>query len=126
MRKSVLLLDADIDDRDLFCLTVDEISPEIDCKQFSNVLDASAYLEKTEMLPDIIFAEIDIHLRGSVEFLKDIKSNKKLKDIQIYIYSTPYVIKECGDILQEQVKGYLFKTPDFKDFKRSLREILES
>jgi len=123
--KSVLLIDDDIDDRDLFCITVREISPEIDCKQFARVVDASAYLENTETLPEIIFAEIDIHLIDGIEFLEGIRENEKFKDIPVYIYSTPFIIKEMGNPLKEQVAGYLFKTTDFADFKRGLREILE-
>lgn len=69
--KSVLLIDADIDDRDLFCITVQDISPEIHCKQFARVTDALPYLEKTETLPEIIFAEIDIYLSGGMEFWRE-------------------------------------------------------
>jgi DNA-binding NtrC family response regulator len=123
--QSVILIDDDIDDRDLFCISVRDISPEIDCKQFANVADAATYLENTETLPEIIFTEIDIHLIDGIEFLEGIRGNEKLKDIPVYIYSTPFIIKEMGNPLKEQVTGYLFKTTNFADFERDLRQILE-
>lgn len=122
---SILLVDDDIDDRDLFCISVKDISPETDCKQFARVDDASNYLENAETLPEIIFTEIDIHLIDGIEFLEGIRGNQKLKDIPIYIYSTPLMIKEMEDSLKKQVAGYLFKTTNFADFERDLREILK-
>lgn len=120
---SVLLIDDDIDDRDLFCITVKDLSPEIDCRQFANGTDGVNHLNSNE-LPDIIFIDIDMHIIDGLSFLKDIKENDKFKNIPVYIYSTPLMIKEIGDSLKQYVTGYLFKTNNFADLERDLREIL--
>lgn len=122
--KSVLLIDDDIDDRDLFCITVKDISSEIDCKQFANGFDGINYLDSSTELPEVIFIDINMHLIGGLSFLKDIKENEKSKDIPIYIYSTPLMVKEMEESLKQHVSGYLFKTANYKEFEHSLREIL--
>jgi len=122
--KSVLLIDDDIDDRDLFCITIKDISPEIDCKQFANGLDGISYLSSSTELPEVIFIDINMHLIDGLSFLKDIKENEKSRDIPIYIYSTPLMVKEMEESLKQYVSGYLFKTANFKEFARSLREII--
>lgn len=123
--KSVLLIDDDIDDRDLFCAAVRDISSEIDCKQFANGADGVNHLNSTNELPEIIFIDVDMHIIDGLSFLKDIKENEKLKDIPIYIYSTPLMIKEMEESFKQHVTGYLFKSANFGGFERDLREILK-
>ncbi|RDI07054.1 response regulator [Flavobacterium sp. AG291] len=122
---SLLLIDDDIDDRDLFHSTVKEISPETDCKQFSKVADALFYLENTETLPRIIFYDLGTPLLNNIGFLNDIKKNQKLKNIPIYVYSTSFIIKLMESDLIGQVNGYLFKTTNFLEFEKALREIIK-
>jgi DNA-binding NtrC family response regulator len=123
--KSVLLIDDDIDYRDLFCTAVRDISPEIDCKQFANGIDGVNYLNSIAELPEIIFIDIDMHIIDGLSFLKDIQENEILTNIPIYIYSTPLMIKEMEDSLKQHVTGYLFKTADFANFEHDLSEILK-
>lgn len=122
--KSIILVEDDSDDRELFCLVVREMSSAIECMQFSNGKDAFDYLKTAEIPPDIIFTDLDMHLMSGEEFIIKIKEHQTTKDIPVYIYTTSFMFGHISDIVKAGVAGCVFKSGDFYDFEQSLKKVL--
>ncbi len=84
----VLIIDDDEDDRQMFAEALQEINPAFTCKQAYDGLHALEHLEKTVLLPDIIFLDINMPRMGGFECLKKIKEILRLNKIPVVIYST--------------------------------------
>ncbi|WP_114757147.1 response regulator [Flavobacterium sp. AG291] len=123
--KSIILVEDDSDDRELFCLIVHEMPSAIECIEFSNGKDAFDYLKTTDKLPDIIFTDLDMHLMSGEEFIIELKKEGRTKDIPVYIYTTPFMFGHTSDIIKSSVTGCVFKNSDFNDFENGLKTVLQ-
>jgi CheY-like chemotaxis protein len=122
--KFLMLIEDDIDDRHLFCQTLSDISPEIECLHFSNGLHALEYLKSAENLPEIIFTDLFMHLMDGNEFLEEVNKDDRLKSVPIYIYSTAFLISKMEDTLKESAAGNIFKTPDYSELEGTIQTVL--
>lgn len=84
----VLIIDDDEDDRIMFTEALREVNPAFTCKQAYDGIDALEHLEKTILLPDMIFLDINMPRLGGFECLQKIKESSRLKNIPVAIYST--------------------------------------
>lgn len=84
----VLIIDDDEDDRQMFAEALNEVNPAFTCKQAFDGIDALDHLEKTILLPDLIFLDINMPRLGGFDCLKKLKESERLKNIPIAIYST--------------------------------------
>lgn len=86
--KKILLVDDDEDDQDIFSLALKTVSPgaaffsEIDARQALDRLTAG------DIVPDVIFLDLNIPLMGGVQFLEQVKQHERIKNIPVIIYST--------------------------------------
>lgn len=85
---TILLIDDDPDDREIFCEAVKLINPKIHCAVASNPVDAFRILEDSTILPEFIFLDINMPIMDGKACLQEIRKNNKLKDISVVMYST--------------------------------------
>jgi CheY-like chemotaxis protein len=102
---SVLIVDDDADDKELFMEVIQEINSEIRLLSAADGQEALKVLEQAEQLPDFIFLDLNMPRMDGKECLKRIKSNERLKDIAVIIYSTS---KLASDIEETQKLGATF------------------
>jgi CheY-like chemotaxis protein len=88
MIRSVLYVDNDVDDHEIFCETIHRLNPETLCAVLPDGKQALAYLENTILLPDYIFLDVNMPIMGGVEFLQRVKKSDRFKKIPIIMYST--------------------------------------
>ena len=124
--KTIMLIDDDLDDRGLFCHTVSEISPEIECLQFSKYKHALEYLRTVPKYPDIVFVGISPHLYDSSDFILEIKNDVRTNHIPIYIYSTQFLFEHLEDEVKAEVEGHVFKSTDCKEMRYNISNILKN
>ncbi len=84
----VLIIDDDEDDRQMFAEALKEVNPAFTCKQAYDGIHALEHLEKTVLIPDIIFLDVNMPRMGGLECLKKIKEIPRLNKIPVVIYST--------------------------------------
>ena len=84
---TLLYVDDDKEDRELFSEAVAEINPAINCLLANNGADAMMKLTE-ETLPDYIFMDINMPVMDGKECLQKIRTNPKLSHIPVIIYST--------------------------------------
>ena len=88
-RLKILLADDDQDDRTFFKRVVNALAVPALLHVVENGEELMDYLfSNTHDLPDVLFLDLNMPKKNGAECLKEIKANRKLKDLPVVIYST--------------------------------------
>ena len=121
----ILLADDDEDDRIFFKEAIEEVKVKTTVTTVNDGVELMDYLCKPDArLPNLVFLDLNMPKKDGMECLKEIRSNYKLKDLSIAIYSTS---ASEEDIQRTFVKGaniYIKKPSDFKTLKKILAEVI--
>ncbi|MCE3280803.1 MAG: response regulator receiver protein [Bacteroidetes bacterium] len=82
------LIDDDIDDQKIFSIISEEVDNTIKCSFANDGVDAIEKLTTCEVVPDLIFLDVNMPRMDGVECLRKIKKIDRLKNIPVYMYST--------------------------------------
>ncbi len=85
---SILLVDDDLDDRDLFSEALAIVDNTIRMEFAVNGLDALKKLESGSIHPDVIFSDINMPLMNGIQLLETIKKTGGLNTLPFVIYTT--------------------------------------
>lgn len=119
----ILLADDDENDRLFFS----EAFAELEINTVVQIVNDGVQLMKwlnTENihLPHILFLDLNMPRKNGLECLKEIKSNEKLKDIFVSIYSTSNNEKDIEEAFLMGANVYIAKPYDFKALVRVLEK----
>ena len=118
----ILLADDDEGDRLIFKEAFSELKIKTIVHTTNNGNELMAYLtKKNAPLPHLIFLDLNMPGKNGLECLKEIRSNEKLKDISIAIYSTSDNEKDMEETFRNGANVYITKPNDFN----MLKEVLE-
>lgn len=121
----VTLADDDEDDRLLFTDAFDELKVSTVVNTFNNGKLLMDYLlEPENVLPHIIFLDLNMPIMNGIECLKEIKQNDRLKNIAIAIYSTSSSNDDIEETFVLGANVYIKKPADFKKLKDVLNEVI--
>ncbi|MGK2863113.1 MAG: response regulator [Chitinophagaceae bacterium] len=97
--KSLLIVDDDPDDRNLFIAAAKEIDDTITCFSAENGQQALDFLNSSEgQLPDFIVLDLRMPRYSGKKCLVEIKSNERLKHIPVFIYTTSKNVEESNEL----------------------------
>lgn len=121
----VLLADDDEDDRQFFLDAFEELKMKTAVKVVTDGGELMQYLNNSEnRLPHVLFLDINMPRKNGLECLKEIRSNKELKELSIAMYSTSSSEKDIEETFIQGANVYINKPSDFGDLKRILSEVL--
>ena len=84
-----LLVDDDLDDQEVFLMTLEKINKNIKCLTANNGVEALSLLSaQNSFVPDYIFLDVNMPKMNGIECLKNIKDLSHLNDCKIFMYST--------------------------------------
>ena len=87
--QTILIVDDDEDDREMFCEAVNEVSKAITCIHATDGLAALEILShKNKQAFDLIFLDLNMPGLNGKQCLAEIKKLDKVKDVPVIIYST--------------------------------------
>lgn len=119
---NIILADDDEDDRMLFLEALDEISIQTKLLLFKHGQELLDYLFQSHIdLPNLIFLDLNMPIKNGMQCLCEIRSNPKLKDLRIAIYSTSSSDKDIRDTFLNGADIYINKPSSFT----KLREVVE-
>lgn len=78
--------------------------------------------EKDIVLPQLIFLDLNMPIKNGLECLKEIRSDEKLKNISIAIYSTSNNQKDIENTFTYGANVYITKPSDFNTLKNLLEK----
>jgi len=121
----VLLPDDDEDDRLFFRDAFEELKINTVVKTVNDGVELMKYLlHKPNMIPHILFLDLNMPFKTGLECLAEIKSQAHLKDMAIAIYSTSASEKEIEETFVQGANVYIKKPGDFGTLKKVLGEVI--
>lgn len=119
--KNILHIDDDSDDCELFMDAIEAVSSAA-YTAVHNPVAALQMLIQGEIIPDVIFLDLNMPIMSGLEFLTETKKIEQLKGIPIIIFST----SQLDDIIREAkaygADDFISKPNNFNDLKRILSQ----
>lgn len=118
---SILILDDQIEEIELFIEILHENRIKVNIKPFSVFIEALEYVQKGhetcgEALPDIIITDIYLPQGDGKIFLQELKEFDKTRDIPVIMYSSSRKDEDIITTYYEKADGYLSKPLNIKEF----------
>ncbi len=119
----ILLADDDEGDRLLFTEAFLELKIKTIVETVNNGVELMQWLnEKQGQLPHLLFLDLNMPLKNGLACLKEIRSNEKLKNIPVAIYSTSDNEMEMEETFRNGANVYITKPSDFNILKQVLEK----
>lgn len=121
----ILLADDDESDRLLFKEAFKELTIKTIVHTVNNGMQLMDYLIKKDTpVPHLLFLDLNMPRKNGLECLREIRSNIKLKDIAIAIYSTSASEKDIDETFRNGANVYMKKPNDFSMLKIALDKVV--
>jgi CheY-like chemotaxis protein len=122
---NILLADDDEDDRVLFADAIAEVRVKTKLHLLTDGVQTMNYLlNEQNILPDILFLDINMPFKTGIECLEEIRNNVRLKHLAIAIYSTSSTEKDIEETFVKGANIYIRKPNNFNDLKRIMKEVI--
>ena len=122
---NIILADDDEDDRMLFVEALDEISIPIKLLLFKHGQELLDYLFQPHVeLPNLIFLDLNMPIKNGMQCLREIRSNPKLKNVCVAIYSTSSSDKDITDTFLNGANMYINKPNSFTKLTKVIETVL--
>ena len=122
---NILLADDDMDDCIFFKQALDEltVSPHLTTVHDGEQLMLLLTNEANE-LPDVLFLDLNMPRKNGFECLSEIKSNPKLKQLTVIVFSTSFE-QEVVNLLYKNGAQYFIRKPsEFSQFKKIIHQTI--
>jgi CheY-like chemotaxis protein len=117
-------IDDDDDDIDFFVAAIEYLSDRASCFSFTNASKALQKLVSGELIPDIIFLDLNMPIINGQEFLAMLKATEGLEDIPVIILSTLADSATARKLKADGASGFLTKPTSIKELSNLLRPYL--
>jgi CheY-like chemotaxis protein len=119
-----LLVDDDIDDREIFLMIAATVGDHIRCETAGNGVEALELLQnETGEKPQYIFLDVNMPKMNGLECLEKIRRIESLKDCRVFMYSTTAE----GSVVEKSKSldaGFIVKPVDPNKLKETLTAII--
>ncbi len=123
---NVALADDDEDDRLFFQEAIEDISIRTKLSLLSDGQKLMDYLNLPNIiLPNLIFLDLNMPIKNGMQCLKEIRSNPKLNDVCIAIYSTSCSENDIEETFVNGANVYLNKPNNFSKLRDSIEKVLQ-
>jgi CheY-like chemotaxis protein len=119
-----LLVDDDIDDREIFLMMAATVGDHIRCETASNGVEALEILQdEAAEKPQYIFLDVNMPKMNGLECLEKIRAIDALKDCRVFMYSTTAE----GGVIEKSKSlnaGFIVKPVNPNELKETLTAII--
>ncbi len=121
----ILLADDDADDRLIFEEALSDLSLKVSFKAVENGLKLMQLLKcESQILPDIVFLDLNMPLQTGHECLKEIKADTRFKNLTVVIYSTSLNLETVDELYEDGADYYICKPGAYGTLKRILQKAI--
>jgi CheY-like chemotaxis protein len=121
---SIFLAEDDEDDALFFEDAIFELSADADLVVLNDGVELMQRLETNEVLPDIIFLDLNMPKKGGFQCLEEIKTNPSLKGIKTIILSTTTDAEQISKCYSLGADIFITKVSNQHEFKANLKRCL--
>lgn len=82
----IILAEDDVDDQNIFQLTIQEIAPDVQIQFVSNGKELLTLLQNNT--PDILFLDLEMPYKNGLECLVEIRNNPNLEKLPVVVFSS--------------------------------------
>src|SRR6476619_5117578 len=86
--QNILLIDDDVDDREIFKSALEKTTLAVECTALDNAVTALELLRTRQINPQLIFLDLNMPVMNGQQFLLEIKNDELLNHIPVVILST--------------------------------------
>jgi len=123
----ILIADDDEADRLVFIEAFSELKTNTIVEAVNSGVQLMTWLDKkTVNLPALIFLDLNMPGKDGLQCLKQIRKDKKLKDIFVAIYSTSSSEKDMEETFLNGANVYITKPSDFNTLKNVLERVVKT
>lgn len=124
---TVLIVDDDGDDRDLFCQALMEVRPEAICIMTTNGEEMFQYLNGTAATPDYIFLDVYMGRLDGKDCLLRIRSMKDKMRIPVIMYSAALKDENERDAYRKLgASSFMTKPNSYQELKNLLSTLFNN
>jgi len=124
VQKTLLIVDDDPDDIQLFCEALAEINETIHCFSATNGEEALQLLKATIVKPDFIFLDLNMPRMNGKQLLVQLKSDPQFASILVIIYSTSKIKQDVEDSLRMGAVAFITKPNKFEYLVEAISHVL--
>lgn len=122
--RTILLVDDDLDDHEIFAMALAEAEPSIQCSYFDSAKHAFTYLDGVAVLPNYIFLDMNMPGINGLQFLELIKASPKLSGVPVIVYSTSILPSNKDKVLEMGASHFFNKPFSFSELVQILKSLL--
>lgn len=120
-----LLVDDDLDDQEVFLMTLGKINKDIECLTANNGVEALSLLKKENwFVPDYIFLDVNMPKMNGIECLRNLKELSQLNGSKIFMYSTTSEASVLEKSKKLGAEDFIVKPSSLAVLKETLSAIL--
>jgi CheY-like chemotaxis protein len=121
----VLLADDDEDDRMIFKDAIEEVRVKTRLTMVKDGIQLMDYLLQEDCdYPGIVFLDLNMPRKGGIECLREIRNDKRFKNISVAIYSTSASEADIEDTFIKGANVYIKKPNDFASLVKVLEDVI--
>jgi CheY-like chemotaxis protein len=122
---NILLADDDTDD----CIFFKEALGELLLSTNLTTVNDGEQLMKlltneTNVLPDVLFLDLNMPRKNGFECLTEIKLSKKLKQLPVIVFSTSFEQEVVNQLYKNGAQYFIRKPSEFSQFKKIIQQSL--
>jgi len=123
--QTILLVDDDEEDQEIFHDALKEIDPLIQCSFANDGEEAMSLLGGAAVVkPDLMFIDMNMPKLNGKQVLLELKNSGSLDGIPVVMYSTFFGPKDIDEITALGAVHYMVKATKFSELCNALRDIL--
>jgi CheY-like chemotaxis protein len=121
---NIFYADDDEDDREIFCIAIEQINPAIQVTFSRDGEEALKILTAQSTPPNFIFLDVNMPRMNGVECLIKLKSDNRLKNIPVIMYSTTSDSNEINKLILLGAEDFVVKVSSFEKLRESIHKVL--
>jgi CheY-like chemotaxis protein len=121
---NIFYADDDEDDREIFCIAIEQINPAIKVTFSRDGQEALRLLTSQSTPPDFIFLDVNMPRMNGAECLVKLKSDSRLKNIPVIMYSTTSDSSEINKLMLLGAEDFVIKVASFEKLRESIHRVL--
>ncbi len=122
---NIVIVEDNTSIRDLFFELLDTHKIKTDILVFDNGLELINYIQKPNIIPDMVFLKMHLPMQNGMRCLKSIRSQRILSRALLVIYSHEATEEEIEEAFVERANIYMNTPKDQKSLDNTLHEILK-